>query len=83
MAGKYAGVNNRKLTNRPTCGGDKKQGSVPKATSFFIANSTGNKYRTRTNTNYPLSSKSCPKSWNNYKTVGSTTKINGMRVFSN
>ena len=86
MAGKYAGVNNRQITNRPTCGGNKKAG--------LVSTATGQSGFTRVQLNYYahkcpcsytkfLNMKTCPKPWNNYRVVGSTTKINGMRVFSN
>lgn len=88
MAGKYVGVNNAKITNRSTCGGDKKAG--------LVSTATGQSGFTRVQLNYyahncPCSysyflkknRKTCPPEWNNYRTVGSTTKINGMRVFSN
>ena len=69
-------------------GGDKKQGLAPTATFFFMAPYTGNNYQSgnnyysRTHVNYTIGG-SIPLSWHRYRTVGSTTIINGMRVFSN
>lgn len=61
-------------------GGPKKQGLAPNATFFFKAPYTGNNYRSRTYVNsYPIRG-AIPKSWHNYRVVGSTTIINGMRV---
>jgi hypothetical protein len=40
----YPGRNNSKISNRPSGGGNKKQGLAPKATFFFKAPFTGNKY---------------------------------------
>ena len=40
----FVGRNNKKITNRPSGGGDKKQGLAPKATHFFRPVSTGSQY---------------------------------------
>jgi hypothetical protein len=40
----YPGRNNSKISNRPSGGGNKKQGLAPKATFFFKAPFTGNQY---------------------------------------
>lgn len=44
----FVGKNNAKITNRPSGGGNKKQGLAPKATFFFISPCTGLQYNTRT-----------------------------------
>ena len=40
----FVGRNNKKITNRPSGGGNKKQGLDPKATHFFIPVSTRSQY---------------------------------------
>jgi hypothetical protein len=81
-----AGVS--KIITRNQGGGDKKQGLAPTATFFFMAPYTGNNYKSgnnyysRTNVNYQIGG-AIPPLWYRYRTVGSTTIINGMRVFSN
>ena len=44
----YPGIKNSKIYNRPSGGGNKLQGLAPKATSFFLAPSTGRQYSTET-----------------------------------
>tara|TARA_R110002072_G_scaffold8051_4_gene42499 strand:+ start:8365 stop:8619 length:255 start_codon:yes stop_codon:yes gene_type:complete len=81
MTGRYAGVNNAKITNRPTCGGDTKQGIVSKATgqSGLTRVQSNSKTNIRTNINYKLSlSRSCNIPGKNNKVVGLTTRIGGI-----
>ena len=70
------------IANRNQGGGPKKQALVPNATHYFKANSTGNQYNSKTSIGYTIGGP-IPQIWYLYKAVGSTTKINGMRVFSN
>ena len=42
----FIGRNNSKITNRPSGGGDKKQGLAPKATQFFRPISSGSFFST-------------------------------------
>ena len=42
----FVGKNNAKISNRPSGGGNKKQGLAPKATFFFKAPFTGRQYST-------------------------------------
>ena len=70
------------ITSNQGGGTAKKQGLAPRATFFFIAPYTGNNYYSRTNVNYTIGGV-VPKPWHSYRAVGSTTIINGMRVFSN
>ena len=80
MAGSYAGVNKAKITNRSTCGGDKKAG--------LVSTATGQSGYTRVQLN--MKSKNCPCSYSNFlgkpctgiltknKVVGLTTRIGGI-----
>ena len=82
MAGSYPGVNNAKITNKNHAGGNTKQGLAPTGTHYFKANSTGNQYRTKTSIGYTIGA-TIPPSWKLYRAVGSTTIINGTRLFFN
>lgn len=80
MAGSYAGVNNAKITNRSTCGGNKKQGIVSKATGQSgLTRVQLNSKNQRTNIKYTLSlSTTCSIPGKDNKVVGLTTRIGGI-----
>lgn len=69
------------ITNRNQGGGPKKQGLVPTANygSMTLLNYQNSG---RTTIGYTIGA-AIPPRWKLYRAVGSTTRINGTRVFSN